>query len=59
MMFSPFVAAVACLYVSVDCAGKAVGSERQFIFSDRARWLWWPISIAWFASALRFILGAA
>lgn len=39
--------AVACVYVAVDCAQKAMGNVGQNLFSESAMWVWWIFAFAW------------
>jgi hypothetical protein len=44
---------LACIFVGIDCAERALGSQPQVLFSANATWLWGVVAIAWLYWAFR------
>lgn len=53
------VCGIACIYVAVHSAARAVGAEDQTIFADSTVWVWWLPAAFWFISAIVVLLRGA
>ncbi len=41
------IGAFACLGLALDCVDYATGVSPQYLFSEKAAWLWWLIALNW------------
>ena len=47
-----FLAPLACTLQAFDCAEKAMGTQKQVLFSDAGNWVWWVASVGWAVCAI-------
>lgn len=48
--------ALAPVIVGLDCISTAMGDQKDYVFSDSFRWVWFAIAVGWFLVFLDYII---